>query len=70
MKPGSVVRVLEDRLYGYGPIGSIEETRGDWARVLLDEPERFNRKHSWFLLSELEEVDISKWEEAIRRDVA
>ena len=70
MTTGTVVRVLDDRLYGYGPIGSIEQIKENWARVLLDEPARYGRKHSWFLLSELEEVNISKWEEAIRRDVA
>ena len=70
MEPGDVVRVLHDRTYGYAPIGSIDEIREGWARVKLDEPEHWGRDYSWFMVGELEVVDIEAWERAIRRDVA
>lgn len=64
MTPGDVVRVLDDRSFGYAPIGSVDQLVRNWARVRLDEPERWGREHSWFLLSELEVVNIAKWEAA------
>lgn len=70
MDVGSVVRVLDDRYFGYAPVGSVETVLGDWARVKLDEPERWGREHSWFLISELEVVDIAKWEKVLKDDVA
>ena len=70
MNPDDVVRVLDDKLYGWAPIGSIDQIIGEWARVRLDEPERWGREHSWFLISELEKVDLGKWEQAVKRDVA
>ena len=70
MESGDVVRVLHDRTYGYAPVGSIEKIVEGWARVKLDEPEHWGRDYSWFLLYELEVVDIAKWEEAIRRGAA
>lgn len=69
MDTGSVVRVLDDRTYGWAPVGSVDQILGEWARVKFDEPERWGREHSWFQLEELEAVNIAKWEEAMN-DVA
>jgi hypothetical protein len=70
MNTNDVVRVLDDREYGFAPVGSVDQILGDWARVKFDEPQLWRRSHAWFLLSELEVVDIATWEKAIRKDVA
>ena len=67
MQLNDVVRVIDDRSIGWAPIGSVDQILGEWVRVKLDDPERWGREHSWFMDSELEVVDIAKWE-AILKD--
>lgn len=68
MNPNDIVRVLDDPLYGWAPIGSVDQIVGPWVRVKLDDPGFFGREHSWFTYLELEVVDIAKWEAAINDD--
>ena len=68
MTSGDVVRVLDDPSWGYGPIGHVFLMTSGWVKVALDEPVRASRTYDgayfWFQESELEVVDVGKWEKA------
>lgn len=66
MRVNDVVRVLEDPLYGWAPIGSVDEMKEGWVRVRLDDPGYWGRSFTWLREHELEVVDIAKWEKAIK----
>ena len=63
MTSGDVVRVLDDPSWGYGPIGHVFLMTGGWVKVALDAPQD-GEAYFWFQESELEVVDVGKWERA------